>query len=260
MSLLRYRIYSETHTISHKKPVMVMLHGLGGGYANWYGQIHALKVPYDLLLIELPSHGRSPVLMSEMEISYDALVEKILEVVDHLGIKKAHYAGVSLGTMLVKYIVLNHPERVDKYVLAGPIGDFTFVLRTAINFVRHLFPIAPLEFILRLVALVVMPYKISKYGRDVFLACARKLAKKEFIAWCKLLTKFKDIQRTFQQTMGDEPNGLYLVGALDHDFIPMLTRDNNRVKNSFFIPDAGHICIADQANAVNRHIISFIGE
>lgn len=162
--------------------------------------------------------------------------------------------------MLVKYIVLNQPERVDKYILAGPIGDFTLWLRTAINFVRHLFPIAPLEFILRLVALVVMPYKVSKYGRDVFLACARKLAKKEFIAWCKLLTKFKDIQKEFQKTMGEEENGFYLVGALDHFFIPMLKRDKNRVKNIFFIENAGHICIADQAEIVNDKIISFIGK
>lgn len=257
MPLLRYMIYSDTNELSFKKPIMIFLHGLGGGYANWYRQVHTLREKYDLVLIELPSHGNSPLMMSEMEISYEALIGKIMEVVDHLDIKKATYAGVSLGTMLVKYIVLNFPERVDKYILAGPIGDFTFVLRSAINFIRHLMPIAPLKSILGLVAGVVMPYKVSKYGRDIFLACARRLPKKEFIAWCKLLTKFKDIQETYQKTMLDEPNGLYIVGALDHFFIPMLKRDRKRVKNMVFVENAGHICIADQSETVNELIINF---
>ncbi len=255
--MLRYMIYADDHKISFKKPVMILIHGLGGGYANWHGQVHALKKEYDLLLIELPSHGNSPVMMSEMEISYEALTEKLFEVVDHLGIKKATYAGVSLGTMLVKYIVLNHPERVDKYILAGPIGDFTLMLRSAINMVKYLLPVSPLNFILGLVAAIVMPYKVSKFGRDIFLACARRLPKKEFIAWCKLLTKFKSIQKKYQATMKTEPNGLYLVGALDHFFIPMLKRDRKRVKNMIFVENAGHICIADQADIVNQYIIEF---
>ena len=180
-----------------------------------------------------------------------------MEVVDHLGIQKATFAGVSLGTMLVKHIVMNYPDRVEKYILAGPIGDFTFVLRTAIRLVKYLLPIIPLKVTLGIVAAVVMPYKISKQGRDIFLACARRLPKKEFVAWCKLLLKFKNIQNTYQETMGEEPNGLYLVGELDHFFIPMLKKDRRRVKNMIFIKDAGHICIADQAKVVNKHILEF---
>lgn len=258
MSMLRYKIFSESKTISHEKPVIVMLHGLGGGYANWYSQIHALKPHYDLVLIELPSHGRSPFKMSEMEISYEHLCGKIMEVVDHLGIQKATYAGVSFGTMLVKYIKLHYPDRVDKYILAGPIGNFNFILRSAINVVRHLLPIAPLELVLKLVTLVVMPYKVSKYGREVFLATANRLSNKEFIAYCKLLSRFKNIQKTFAATMGDEPNGLYLVGELDYFFLLMLKKERKRVKNMVLVPNAGHICITDQAKTANRYMLTFL--
>lgn len=258
MSMLRYKIFSESKTISHEKPVIVMLHGLGGGYANWYGQIHTLKKHYDLLLIELPSHGRSPYKMSEMEISYAHLCGKIMEIVDHFGIQTATYAGVSFGTMLVKYIKLNYPDRVDKYILAGPIGNFNFVLRLAINIVRYLLPIAPLEFVLKLVVAVVMPYKVSKYGRDVFLATATRLTNKEFIAYCKLLSRFKNVQKSFATTMGNEPNGLYLVGELDYFFQLMLKKESKRVKNMVLVPNAGHICITDQAEIANRHILFFL--
>lgn len=257
MEQLRYKIYSDDGMLHFHKPVIVFLHGLGGGYANWHRQIHTLRKRYDLVLIELPSHGKSQVKISEMEVSFDALSRKIMDVVDSLGIQKATYAGVSLGTMIVKHLVLNYPDRVDKYILAGPIGDFTFVLRMAINLVRYLMPILPLDVILKLVCLVVMPYKASKYGRDIFLACAKKVPKKEFIVWCKLLTSFKDIQKTYQKTMGEEPNGMYIVGELDHFFIPMLKNDRNRVKNLVFVKNAGHICISDEAEVVNNTIIAF---
>ena len=256
--MLRYKIFSESKTISHEKPVIVMLHGLGGGYANWYCQIRALKPHYDLLLIELPSHGRSPYKMSEMEISYEHLCGKIMEVVDHFGIQKATFAGASFGTMLTKYIVLNYPERVDKYILAGPIGNFNFVLRSAINITRWLLPIAPLEFVLKLVTVVVMPHKISKYGREVFLATAKRLSNKEFIAYCKLLSRFKNVQKDFVKTTGDEPNGLYLVGELDHFFLLMLKKERKRVQHMVLVPDAGHICATDQPETSNRHILHFL--
>ncbi len=256
--MLRYKIFSTSKTISHEKPVIVMLHGLGGGFANWYSQLRDLKPHYDLLLIELPSHGRSSYKMSQMEISYECLCNKIMEVVDYLGVQKAIFAGVSFGTMLVKYIILNYPERVDKYIMAGPIGNFNFVLRSAINIVRCLLPIAPLTVVLKLVTLVVMPYKISKYGREVFLSTAKRLTNKEFIAYCKLLSRFKNIQKTFASTMGTENKGLYMVGELDYFFSLMLKKERKRVKNMIVIPNAGHICITDQPAACNRHIISFM--
>lgn len=258
MEMLRYKIFSESKTISHQKPVIVMLHGLGGGYANWYGQIHALKPHYDLLLIELPSHGRSPLKMSEMEISYENLCKKIMEVVDHLGIEKAHFAGVSFGTMLVRYIILNYPDRVDKYIMAGLIGNFNFVLRTAINIVRYLLPIAPLTVVLKLVTLIVMPYRVSEYGRNVFMATAKRLTNKEFIAYCKLLSQFKNIQKQFVSTMGEESNAVYLVGELDYFFLLMLKKERERLKNMILVPNAGHICITDQADYCNRQILSFL--
>jgi len=258
METLRYMIFSETRTISHKKPIIVMLHGLGGGYANWYRQIHALKPHFDLLLIELPSHGKSPFKMSDMEISYDALCQKVMEVVDHLRIQKAHYAGVSFGTMLVKYILLHHPERVDKYFLAGPVGNFSFLMRTVFRIVRCLLPVIPPSLVVRLVTRILMPYKVSEYGRAMFMATAKRLSRKEIIAYCKLLSRYKKIQARYGATMGEEPKGLYLVGELDYFFLLMLAKDRKRVKNMLLVPKAGHVCITDQADWCNRQILSFL--
>ena len=258
MSMLRYKIFSESKTISHEKPVIVMLHGLGGGYANFYSCIHALKPHYDLLLIELPSHGRSPMKMSQMSATWEELCGRVMDVVDSLGIQKAIFAGGSLGSMLVKYIVLNYSERVEKYILVGPIGNFNLLIRTSIRVVRLLLPFLPLETVLKLILAVVIPDEVSRYGREVFLATSKRLTNKEFAAWCKLLSRFKNVQRTYERTMGEEANGLYLVGELDRFFRLMLKKDEKRVKNMVFVKNAGHICTTDQPEATNRQLLAFL--
>lgn len=258
MEMLRYKVFSTTKSISFEKPVIVMLHGLGGGFSNWHDQVRELKNHFDLLLIELPSHGRSPVKMSDLEISYKQLCGKIIEVLDHLGIQKAHFAGVSFGTILVKYILLYHPERVDKYVLAAPLGSLGFLTRSVIAIVRYLLPVLSRKVVVKLITVVLMPSKLSKNSREIFLATAKRLSRKDLIAYCKLLLLYKRIQKTFLRRMKNQDNGLYLIGDLDYVFLPTLKEEAKSVKNMVIIPDAGHVCNIDQPAAANRHIISFL--
>ncbi len=257
MELLNYRIYSETGTISQQKPVMIMIHGLGGGYANWVHQVKELKEKYDLVLIELPSHGRSKIKLSKMKNSYDALTEKVMELLDHLNIKKATFLGCSLGTLIVKHVALTHPEVVDKYMLMGPIGNFDLWFRVATRALIFFVPVLPTHWAVSAVARLLIPYKMFEHGRNLFLACAQRVAKKEFLCWLKLMLKFNKIQKVYQRTMQEEPDGLYMVGELDYVFIPMLKDNYERIRNMIVIKNAGHICNVDQPETVNELIINF---
>lgn len=257
MELLNYKIYSETGTISFKKPIMVCIHGLGGGYANWVFQVRYLKKEYDLVLIELPSHGRSLVKMSELELSFDAVSTKIMEVLDHLGVEKASFAGVSLGTLCVKHIVLTYPERVDKYILIGPIGKYTFWLKSAFRIAMLLLPIAPLKFVIKLICRIIMPFKSVAYGRNLFMACAQHVERDEFIAWGKVIMSFGKIEEQYFKTMKEEPNGLYIAGVMDPFFLIMRKKERKRIKNFAVIKNAGHICNIDRYEKVNNLMIQF---
>lgn len=256
--MLNYKIYSESGAISFQKPIMVFVHGLGGGYSNWVYQVRHLKKKYDLLLVELPSHGRNKQKISEMELTFDAVSALIMELLDQLGIQKANFAGVSLGTLIVKHIVFTYPERVDKYILVGPVGRFTFLLKTAVRLAMLLLPILPLNAVLTLVCLVVIPYKSLSHGRDLFLACAQRVERKEFVAWCKVVLSFSKTQLLYEKRMKDEPNGLYIVGEMDHFFRTMLRSDVKRIKHLAVVENAGHICCIDQYRAVNDLIVQFV--
>jgi pimeloyl-ACP methyl ester carboxylesterase len=257
VKLLNYKIYSQSGTISFRKPTMVMIHGLGAGYANWVYQVRHLKERYDLLLIELPSHGKSKVMMSELEPNSQVVCDKVLELLDHLGIQRATFVGVSLGTLIVKNIALTHPEKIEKYILIGPVGKVTLLLRAAVRLAVGLMPIAPLKVVLSLGCMVILPYKHSAYARDTFLACAQRMEPKEFLAWSKVLLSFQKTQEEYVKAMKDEPDGLYIIGELDHFFLTMQKSDLKRLKNVVIVENAGHLCNMDQYEVVNDLIIAF---
>ena len=57
--------------------------------------------------------------------------------------------------------------------------------------------------------------------------------------------------------MKEEPNGLYIVGEMDHFFRTMLRSDAKRIKHLAIVKNAGHICCIDQYRAVNDLIVRF---
>ena len=49
-------------------------------------------------------------------------VAQMIELLDELGIQKAHLVGNSLGCSIALELLLEHPERFEKVVLMGPGG------------------------------------------------------------------------------------------------------------------------------------------
>ena len=255
--MLEYKIFSASKKISHERPVLVLVHGLGGGHFNWLYQVRHLKNKYDIISIELPSHEKSTVKMSELAPNLDAISEKIIEVLDHLKIEKATFTGLSLGTLIIKNLVFRYPDRVDKYILIGAIGKISFLFNLSIHLTLFLLPIVPLKILIWIVCHIFMPFKRLSYGRSLFYQCAQRVEKDEFKVWLKAILSYKDMQREYAQTMGEESNGLYIMGELDYFFLSLITKDRKRIKNFAIVQDAGHLCNIDQHKTANQLIIDF---
>lgn len=255
--LLHYRIYAEGGEISFRKPVMVLIHGLGGSSAIWLRQVHKLKAKYDLLLIDMPSHGKTTHMFSEMEVSFDSVTNLVMEVLNHLHIEKATFVGCSLGTMVVKHIVAHYPQMVEKYVLIGAVGDYPFWFRFGLQTVIALLPIMPLSMMVKLVARVLIPRKQSDYSRNLFLSCAKHIPKQEFIAWLKLLTQFPKLNTQYLPRLKTMQNGLYITGTMDYIFLPSLKRELKSVTHFELLEHCGHVCNLDAPDEVNELLLAF---
>jgi pimeloyl-ACP methyl ester carboxylesterase len=61
---------------------------------------------YNVLLLDLRGHGDSKTTLKRLskEIYFSALANDILEVLDFLEIKKSHFVGISLGTILIRQL------------------------------------------------------------------------------------------------------------------------------------------------------------
>lgn len=88
---------------------VVFLHGAGEGPSAWDGVLAAMPSRFDCLAVDYVD----PV------FTFDAGVANALAALDAQGISRAHFVGLSLGSMTAALIAAHHPERVDHLVLSA---------------------------------------------------------------------------------------------------------------------------------------------
>ena len=76
---------------------LVLLHGIGGELCVWEPVLGALACRRDVIAVDLPGFGRSPALPDGVVPTPQALAAAVGDLMDELGIDRAHVAGNSLG-------------------------------------------------------------------------------------------------------------------------------------------------------------------
>jgi pimeloyl-ACP methyl ester carboxylesterase len=96
---------------------LVMVHGLATNMAFWYMKYaEDFARHYKITLFDLRGHGRSKTTKNGYTVANMALdLEGLL---DHLGIKKAHFVAHSFGGSVVLKFALKSPHRISSLLLA----------------------------------------------------------------------------------------------------------------------------------------------
>jgi len=94
---------------------LLLLHGLFGSSANWHGIARRLAGSRRVLVPDLRGHGRSP---GNAALSYPAIVDDLLALLEAEGIAEAAVAGHSMGGKAAMWLALTQPERVQALVVA----------------------------------------------------------------------------------------------------------------------------------------------
>ncbi|GAA1757183.1 3-oxoadipate enol-lactonase [Luedemannella helvata] len=97
-------------------PVLLLGGSLGSDVSLWAAPARALSQRYRIVRFDHRGHGLSPVPSGDYEIA--DLGRDVLALLDHLGVPRAHYAGLSLGGMVGMWLAAHAPERVDRLALA----------------------------------------------------------------------------------------------------------------------------------------------
>lgn len=112
---------------------LVVLPGLSDGLATVKGKAAVLSVPYRKYLSDYTVYMFSR--KDEMPEGYSIrdMAEDQVLAMKMLGIEKADLLGVSQGGMIAQYIAIDHPEMVEKLVLAVTAPNANPVVSEAVT-------------------------------------------------------------------------------------------------------------------------------
>jgi 3-oxoadipate enol-lactonase len=96
-------------------PVLVLSNSLGTTHEMWDPQADALAERFRLVRYDTRGHGGSPTPHGPYDI--EEVGGDVIDLLDHLGVEKAHIAGLSLGGMTAMWLGIATPLRVDRLVL-----------------------------------------------------------------------------------------------------------------------------------------------
>jgi pimeloyl-ACP methyl ester carboxylesterase len=113
-------------------PVLLLVHGMGGGYENWREVIAPLARRYTVIAPDLPGHGASA--PSNGDYSVGALAVGLRDLLLALGHERATLVGHSLGGGIAMQLAYQFPELAERLVLvsSGGLGpEVSLLLRAA---------------------------------------------------------------------------------------------------------------------------------
>jgi len=109
--------------LDSEKPPVLLIHGFASNVeTNWVhtGWVDALgKAGYRVVAFDNRGHGHSEKLYELTDYGAPLMAEDARRLLDHLGIRRAHVIGYSMGARIAAFLALAHPERVDHLVFGG---------------------------------------------------------------------------------------------------------------------------------------------
>jgi pimeloyl-ACP methyl ester carboxylesterase len=98
---------------------VVLLHGLGATKGSFLPTVAALADSFRLIAVDLPGFGDS---VKPLRAAYHPpfFARAVVDLMDALGLQRAHVIGNSMGGRIALEMGLRHPERVKRLALLAP--------------------------------------------------------------------------------------------------------------------------------------------
>lgn len=119
--MINYRTYGNGDK------AVVLVHGFLGGLGYWLPTVNHLSGMFRVVAVDLPgfagSHDSPP------QGTMEGFGDSVIEVLDSLGIDKFMLVGHSMGGLITLKMVLDHPDRIERFVLCGSAASVDAVNR-----------------------------------------------------------------------------------------------------------------------------------
>jgi len=257
-NLMRYRIIPS---INESKGYIVYIHGFGGSSNAFKKQFSTFEKDYTQVCIDMYGHGltRDISLTKFKESDFSFIAKAIIDVLDYEGIEKAHLIGLSVGTCITRVVAEIDPKRVASLIWAGGVIKYNWKSKALFKIGNATVGFTPYMLLYTIFATLMMPSRNHKRSREMFINEAKKMGKKEFVAWFKTVQEFNDIY-TLEKFKQIRVPKLFISGEQDHMFLPWLKKYEAIDINTrlHVIPNCGHISNIDAYEEFNTTTLNFI--
>lgn len=110
------------YTTQGNGPWLVLGHSLACDHTMWAPQIEAFAGRYNVLAYDTRGHGRSGA--PEGAYTLDLLADDLKGLLDALGIRDCHFAGLSMGGMIGQAFALKYPGVLKSLTLADTTSRY----------------------------------------------------------------------------------------------------------------------------------------
>ena len=222
--MLKYEIVDN-----QKEEWVVFIHGIGGSTQTWSKQIDVFSEQYNLLLLDLPGHGRNADNVI-YKVDSQRLHKGIKETLDYLQIEQAHFVGLSMGTIVIVNFVVCYPQYVKTIILGGSSLKLSGIYKGAVILANKIKRIVPYIFLYKFFAWI--DYVQFALHPDQILSKLEFLGKKV----------------------------LFISGDEDHCFIDDAKALARKMRNTEIkiIEKCGHVCSIEKWSTFNRIALDFL--
>jgi pimeloyl-ACP methyl ester carboxylesterase len=257
----RVKLYYEEHG---EGTPLVLAYGIGGNADLWDVNVAALAARHRLILWEPRGHARSDSPPDPMKYSFARWALDLRDVLDHLGVRKAHVGGLSLGAGIATRFTLRFPSRVRSLLVTNsssaaglPMSPASLVMRArSIEVALGEGMDAMAEFSMAANPNVANRLALDPSSKDEFYAYYRRLTPIGYANSLRALLAMDYIHGDLAKITAPV---LLIGGDLDPSLAPMKAMHRKiRGAKLVVLSPASHFANRDQPAAWNRAALDFL--
>jgi 3-oxoadipate enol-lactonase len=256
------KLYYEEH--GRTGTPLVLAYGIGGNTDMWDVNVPALSAAHRLILWDPRGHARSDSPEDPARVSFARWALDLRDLLDHLGIRRAHVGGLSLGAGIATRFTLRFPGRVRSLLVTNsssasglPLSVDNLVLRAqSIKITLEQGMDAMAEFAMQANPNLVERLRIDPRARDEFYEEYRRLTP---IGYANALRALLAMDHITAELPRIRVPVLLIGGDRDPSLSPMkVMRRKIRGSKLVVLSPASHFANRDQPDAWNRAALQFL--
>ncbi len=260
MKRTRNLVYRNTQIsyhimINEGKETILMLHPAFADHTIFETQFAYFKTEYQIILLDMPGHGKDPILESNVTIK--DMPEFLNLILFDNKIEFCHLLGVSMGSLVAQAFADRYPDRVKSVIIVGGYSIHKANERVLKGQKKE-----GLKWILYLIFSMkkFRNYVISvschtDSGRDTFAQGIKHFRRRSFSAMAGMNTFFINKDTPMPYPL------LIIVGEHDRKLVQEASVELHEIEQQsqlVLLPGAGHCANIDAPNEFNKVVENFI--